>query len=82
MQQAENHLLLIEGARTMSEKARQLQAASNDCTACEFENGSTDADELAMTLECVTAFEFGDGSRLERVGEDVWTDGAWSVASA
>lgn len=69
MTRAENHLILIDGARTMAEKTRQLQAASNDCT---------DADELGMTLECVTAFEFADGSRLERAGGSVWADGAWT----
>ena len=78
MTRAENHLILIDGARTMAEKTCQLQAASNDCTACEYEDGSTDADELGMTLECVTAFEFSDGSRLERAGGSVWADGAWS----
>lgn len=82
MTRAENHLLLIDGARTMAEKTRQLRAASNDCTACEYEDGSTDADELGMTLECVTAFDFSDGSRLERSGESVWIDGAWSVSGA
>lgn len=81
MTTAENYMALIDGARTFAEKTRLLQSASNDCTACEYEDGGTDADELGMTLECVTAFEFADGSRMERTGASVWADGVWSAAA-
>ena len=77
MTHAENHLAIIDGARTMAEKTRQLTAASNDCVACEYEDLD---DQLGQTLECVTAFDFADGSRLERAGASVWIDNAWRVA--
>lgn len=61
--QAENHLILIDAARAMHERHRQLLAASRESIAVEYEDLN---DSLGQTLECVTAFEFPDDSRLVR----------------
>lgn len=53
--QAENHLILIDAARAMHERHRQLLAASRESIAVEYEDLN---DSLGQTLECVTAFEF------------------------
>ena len=79
MSRAENHLILIENARTMAEKTRQITLASNDAIGCEYEDLN---DRLGQTLECVTALDFADGSRLVRAGDSVWADSAWSVPGA
>lgn len=75
--QAENHLILINAARAMHERHRQLIGASCEAVAVEYESYN---DSLGQTLECVTAFEFPDGSRLVRAeGKNVWQEGAWSA---
>ena len=61
----------------MHEWHRQLLAASRESIAVEYESYN---DSLGQTLECVTAFEFPDGSRLVRAeGKNVWQEGAWSA---
>lgn len=80
MAEAENHLILIDAARGMSERGRQLMAATNSSTAIEYEDLN---DTLGQTLECVVAFEFADGSRLlRRDNMDVWANDAWYVQSS
>lgn len=75
--QAENHLILIDAARAMHERHRQLLAASRESIAVEYEDLN---DSLGQTLECVTAFEFPDDSRLVRAeGKNMWQEGAWSA---
>lgn len=77
--QAENHLILIDAARAMHERHRQLLAASRESIAVEYEDLN---DSLGQTLECVTAFEFPDDSRLVRAeGKNMWQEGAWSATS-
>lgn len=75
--QAENHLILIDAARAMHERHRQLLAASRESIAVEYEDLN---DSLGQTLECVTLFEFADGSALHRrEGKTMWQEGAWSA---
>lgn len=51
--QAENHLILIDAARAMHERHRQLLAASRESIAVEYEdlNDSPRAGEIYMTVE-------------------------------
>lgn len=75
--QAENHLILIDATRAMHERHRQLLAASRESIAVEYEDLN---DSLGQTLECVTLFEFADGSALHRrEGKTMWQEGAWSA---
>lgn len=75
--QAENHLILIDAARAMHERHRQLIVASCEAIAAEYEDID---DDLGQTLECVVAFEYPDGSRLVRAeGKTMWQEGAWSA---
>ena len=74
---AENHLILIDAARAMHERHRRLIVASCGAIAVEYESYN---DSLGQTLECVTAFEFADGSVLRRQPHlSVWRDDAWFV---
>ena len=75
--QAENHLILIDATRAMHERHRQLIGASREAVAVEYEDLN---DSLGQTLECVTLFEFADGSALRRrEGKTMWQEGAWSA---
>jgi len=75
MTRAENHLTLIDATRSMHERHRQLIVASCEAIAVEYEDLN---DSLGQTLECVLAFEYHDGSRLERdAGRNIWDDGVW-----
>lgn len=76
--QAENHLILIDAARAMHERHRQLLAASRESIAVEYEDLN---DSLGQTLECVTLFEFADGSALHRrEGKTMWRQCSASIS--